>query len=54
MRGSRALAILSTMEVERAVGHRIARCWSCVLLATTGRLFTRMADDSWREHAGLR
>jgi len=45
---------LSTRDVERVVGHRLARCWSRVLLVASGRLFERESDDAWREYSAAR
>lgn len=47
-------AELTTRDVELALGHRIARCWSRVLHVATGRLFRREGDDCWREYGGAR
>jgi hypothetical protein len=45
---------LTTGDIERALGHRVARCFSQVLVVATGRLFRREEDDRWREYKEAR
>lgn len=51
---TQATITLTTGDIERALGHRIARRFSRVLVVATGRLFRREDEGLWREYKEIR